>query len=53
MGRPKMGVKATTVRLPDDVMARIDAVAGANRRAEFIREAVDRELKRRERTKPA
>lgn len=44
-----MGVKATAVRLPEGVAERIDALCGANRRAEFIREAVERELKRRER----
>jgi len=37
------------VRLPDGVPERIDAMVGQNKRAEFIREAVDRELKRRER----
>jgi metal-responsive CopG/Arc/MetJ family transcriptional regulator len=36
--------------LPDGFAERIDAIAGKNRRAEFIREAVERELKRRERT---
>ena len=51
MGRPPMSVKATVVRLPEGVPERIDAVAGKNRRAEFIREAVDRELRRREKEK--
>ncbi|WP_375274486.1 YlcI/YnfO family protein [Methylorubrum thiocyanatum] len=45
-------MKPTLVRLPEGVPERIDAVAGKNRRAEFIREAVERELKRRERQKP-
>ena len=49
MGRPKMNVTPTLVRLPEGVAERIDAVAGKNRRAEFIREAVERELRRRER----
>lgn len=49
MGRPPLKVKAMPVRLPDGMAERIDAVAGKNRRAEFIREAVERELKRRER----
>lgn len=44
-----MNLKPTLVRLPIDVADRIDAIVGPNRRAEFIREAVDRELKRRER----
>jgi predicted DNA-binding protein len=51
MGRPKLGVKPTLVRLPDGVAERIDALAGPNRRAEFIREAVERELIRREKAK--
>jgi len=36
------------VRLPDGLAERIDAIAGKNRRAEFIREAIEREVKRRE-----
>lgn len=52
VGRPKMDVKATVVRLPEGVGERIDALCGKNRRAEFIREAVERELSRRERSKP-
>lgn len=51
MGRPKMNVTPTMVRLPEGVAERIDAVAGKNRRSEFIREAVEKELKRRERPK--
>ena len=49
MGRPPMHLKPTLVRLPEDVAERIDAIAGPNRRSEFIRDAVERELKRRER----
>lgn len=56
MGRPPLKAnihtKATLVRLPQDVSDRIDDLAGPNRRAEFIRDAIDRELKRRERAKP-
>jgi predicted transcriptional regulator len=52
LGRPKLGVKLTTVRLSEAVMARIDALCGKNRRGEFIREAVEAELDRRERAKP-
>lgn len=48
MGRPKLGVIATTLRLPASLLDRIDALMGANRRAQFIREAVERELERRE-----
>ena len=48
MGRPPLGIKATQVRLPQVLMDRIDALMGPNRRAQFIREAVENELKRRE-----
>lgn len=48
-GRPSLKVKPTVIRLPFGTPARIDAVVGKHRRAEFIREAVERELKRRER----
>jgi len=46
-----MNVKPTPVRLPIGTGERIDALVGKNKRAEFIREAVEAELKRRE--KPA
>ena len=49
MGRPKLDVKPMLVRLPEGMAERIDAIAGAGRRAEFIREALERELARRER----
>lgn len=53
MGRPPMNVKPMLVRLPEGTAEKIDAIAGPNRRAEFIREAIEREIKRRERlTKP-
>lgn len=52
MGRPPMQVKATVVRLSEESLERIDALVGPNRRAEFIREAIERELKRRERILP-
>lgn len=48
MGRPPLGVKPTAVRLSPEVMERIDALAGPNKRAAFIREAVEAELERRE-----
>jgi metal-responsive CopG/Arc/MetJ family transcriptional regulator len=44
-----MDVKPTLVRLPEGTAERIDVVAGKNRRAEFIRDAVEKELVRRER----
>lgn len=49
VGRPSLGVKPTLVRLPEGMAERIDAIAGPNRRAEFIRQAVEKELKRQER----
>lgn len=48
MGRPPMNVKPMLVRLPEGMAERIDAVAGENKRAEFIRDAVEKELKRQE-----
>jgi predicted DNA-binding protein len=47
MGRPAIG-KFTAVRLSAETLARIDAFAGPGKRAEFIRQAVERELARRE-----
>ncbi len=50
MGRPAMNVKATVVRLPQGINERIDAVLDdGEKRADLIRAAVERELKRRER----
>lgn len=49
MGRPPLNVKPILVRLPDDVPARIDKLVGPNKRAEFIREAVEAALKKSER----
>lgn len=52
MGKPPLkkdhATRATTVRLTEDIYARIDAVAGPNRMSKFIREAVEAELERRE-----
>lgn len=48
MGRPPMNVKPTMVRLTEDVRSRIVALVGTNRMATFIREAIEAELKRRE-----
>jgi predicted DNA-binding protein len=48
MGRPPMQVKATVVRLSEEVRGRIRALVGDNGMAQFIREAIERELKRRE-----
>lgn len=55
VGRPPLSKKSetvvTTVRLSADVAERIDALSGPNKRSDFIREAVEREIKRRERAK--
>ena len=48
MGRPALNVKATLVRLPVEAIERIEALVGKNKMAEFIRDAVAAELKRRE-----
>lgn len=52
MGRPSLGVVSTTARLPKALLERIDALLGPNKRAVFIREAVEAELDRREKAKP-
>ncbi|MDW9537102.1 hypothetical protein GOB07_13630 [Sinorhizobium meliloti] len=51
MGRPSLKVKPILVRLPEGVPERIDALVGKNKRAEFIRKAVEAELERRESAK--
>jgi len=48
MGRPPLNVKETKVRLSLETRERIEALVGPNRMAAFIREAVEEELKRRE-----
>lgn len=49
MGRPPLGMKPTTVRLPVETLQRIEALQGKQRQiALFIREAIDNELRRRE-----
>jgi hypothetical protein len=49
MGRPPLGLKPTTVRLPLETIRRIEALEGKQRRlATFIREAIENELERRE-----
>ncbi|GGA87833.1 hypothetical protein GCM10011491_14480 [Brucella endophytica] len=50
MGRPPLNMKVATVRFPAEVLERIDALVGTNRRPQFIREAVERELERVEKT---
>lgn len=48
MGRKPLNMKPTPVRLSADALARIDELVGTYGRAAFIREAVERELERRE-----
>ncbi len=52
MGRPPLKVKPILVRLPEGMPERIDALVGKNKRADFIRKAVEAELDRREKGKP-
>jgi hypothetical protein len=50
MGRPKINEEQTPARLPAGPLARIDAALDdGEKRADLIREAIERELKRRER----
>ena len=49
VGRPPLNIRPITVRLSSEVLKRVEALVGKRRIAEFIREAVERELKRRER----
>ena len=53
MGRPSMNLTPILVRLRDGVPDRIDVLVGKQKRSEFIREAVENELRRRERSKRA
>jgi len=48
MGRPPLGMKPTTVRLPVETIQKIESLVGNRRVASFIREAVENELQRRE-----
>ncbi|GJD93316.1 hypothetical protein [Methylobacterium iners] len=50
VGRVQINHEQTPARFAEGTLARIDAVlAPKEKRADFIREAVERELKRRER----
>lgn len=52
MGRKKQWAEDMQARFPEGTFERIAAVLeGKEDRTDFVREAVDRELKRRERTK--
>lgn len=48
MGRPPLHLTRVPVRLSPEALARIDALVGTYGRAGFIREAVEREIERRE-----
>ena len=49
VGRPKINSEQTPGRFAAGTLARIDAVLGPKeKRSDFIREAVERELERRE-----
>lgn len=51
-GRPQINHEQTPARFPDGTLKRIDAtLEEGESRGEFIRKAVERELKRRERHK--
>jgi len=47
MGRPPLNLKPVPVRLSQETLDRIEAIAGRYGRPAFIREAVERELERR------
>lgn len=52
MGRKLINEEATPARFPGGTLDRIDAVLQqGEKRSDFIREAVERELKRRERAR--
>ncbi|MDK8187838.1 hypothetical protein [Sphingomonas zeae] len=48
MGRPPLHLKPVPVRLSQETLDRIAALVGKYKRPEFIREAIERELERRE-----
>ena len=49
MGRKQINHEQTPARVPEGTLARIDAtLADGEKRSDFIREAVERELERRE-----
>ena len=48
MGRPPLGMKSTYLRLPPELRARIEALVGKHRMGQFLREAAEAEVLRRE-----
>jgi metal-responsive CopG/Arc/MetJ family transcriptional regulator len=52
MGRKKINDEQTPARFPAGTLARVDeSLEKGEKRSDLIREAVERELKRRERTR--
>lgn len=52
VGRPRINGEQTPARFPDGTLARIDAALDdGEKRSDFIRDAVEAELKKRERRK--
>jgi hypothetical protein len=50
MGRPKLWAKPVLVKLPEGMKERMDALLGPDEaRTDFIRQAIEREIKRRAR----
>lgn len=45
MGRPSLNVKRVSVNLPAEMPDRIDALVGAQKRSDFIREALEGALR--------
>lgn len=50
--KDKIATHSTVVRLPLDMRAEIEEIAGPNRMAEFIREAVAEKIERAKAAKP-
>lgn len=54
MGRPRINREQTPARFPNGTLARIDAALNdGEKRADFIRKAVERELAQREKPEPS
>lgn len=47
--KPKKGVRRAHVVMPDEVIRQVDALVGERRRSQFITEAVEEKLRRRDR----
>lgn len=48
MGRPPLGLRRIEIRVSDAAIARVHALVGERRLPEFVREAIEHELQRRE-----